>query len=412
MIDVKTLEIVKAHALDLLKLDMNVFELTDYKQMSHIFKSPFTNVKRKQFKIDFQHFISQLESRKIYHYKNLFGVQYVLFKYKKCNQIVIIGPFLEKRPNERMCHEMLLNANISISNLTTLKQYLIKVPVCHYNDALKMAHLAVRFLKNKFSHYPVMHIDFNLHPESVSYAEQKLQHHYMMTDIKDRYELENKMLAAIQNGNIDEALALHTQINLFVSGLKRLKDDLLNLKYRAYLQNTLCRKTIEKARVNLLTIDVLSAKYAALIDEAENIEILEIVTHDMIREYAETALKVNALKHTPKINKVIQYIEMYLDQTLTLSELAKSVKLSPTYLSRTFSQEIGKTIPQYIMELRLKKACDLLETTEMPIEHVAQYVGFKRQSYFSHCFKKVYGCTPIQYKQTYNEKSKRFLRWF
>lgn len=399
MIDIKNLEIVQAHALELLKLEVNVYELNDFKNIIQLFKTPFTNTKRKQFKKEFQTFISQLESRKIYHYKNLFGIQYLLFKYKKYNQIVILGPFLEKRPSERMCHEMLLNANISISNLTSLKQYLIKVPVCHYNDALKMAYLSVRFLKNKFSHYQVVEIDLNFHPESVSYAEQKLRYNYILADIKARYELENKMLTAIRNGNVEEALALCAQVNLFVSGLKRLKDDLLNFKYRAYLQNTLFRKAIEKANVNLLTIDEISAKYAALIDEADSIDVLESLTYKMVRDYAETALKVNALKYSPKINKVIQYIEMYLDQPLTLNELAKSVKLSPAYLSRTFSKETEKNIPQYILELRLKKACNLIESTDMSIEQVAKYVGFNRQSYFSKCFKDAYGRTPMQYRK-------------
>lgn len=406
MIDAHDLEIVKAHALDLLNLEVNVYDLADLKKISQTFKTPFTNTKRKQFKKEFQQFIEQLESRKIYHYKNLFGVQYLLFKYKKYEQLVVLGPFLEQRPNERMCHELLLNANISLSSLTTLKQYLIKVPVCHYNDALKMTHLCVRFLKNKYSHYQVVPVDLNFHPESESYAEQKLRHHYMMADIKTRYELENKMLTAIQNGNVDEALALHTQIKLTVSGLKRLKDDLLNYKYRAYLQNTLFRKTIEKANVNLLVIDEISARYAALIDEAETIENLETVSHDMVRNYTETALKVNALQHSPKINKVIQYIEMYLDQPLTLNELAQSVKLSPTYLSRIFSKETGMGIPQYILELRLKKACNLIRTTDMSIEQVAKYVGFTRQSYFSQRFKDQYGATPMQYRKANQEKTK------
>ena len=406
MIDAHDLEIVKAHALDLLNLEVNVCALTDLKQISQTFKTPFTNTKRKQFKKEFQQFIAQLESRKIYHYKNLFGVQYLLFKYKKCNQLVILGPFLAQRPNERMCHEMLFNANISLSSLTTLKQYLIKVPVCHYNDALKMTHLCVRFLKNKYSHYQVIAVDLNFHPESESYAEQKLRHHYMMADIKTRYELENKMLTAIQNGNVDEAIALHTQVKLTVSGLKRLKDDLLNYKYRAYLQNTLFRKSIEKANVNLLVIDEISARYAALIDEAETIEMLETVSRDMVRDYTKTALKVNTLKHSPKINKVIQYIEMYLDQPLTLNELAQSVKLSPTYLSRIFSKETGKRIPQYILELRLRKACNLIRTTDMSIEQVARYVGFTRQSYFSQCFKTLYGSTPMQYKKA-NQANKK-----
>ena len=44
---------------------------------------------------------------------------------------------MDKRPNERQCNEMLLNLNIKISKLPTLKQYLLKIPICHHVKAQK-----------------------------------------------------------------------------------------------------------------------------------------------------------------------------------------------------------------------------------------------------------------------------------
>ncbi|WP_146764174.1 helix-turn-helix domain-containing protein, partial [Staphylococcus aureus] len=67
------------------------------------------------------------------------------------------------------------------------------------------------------------------------------------------------------------------------------------------------------------------------------------------------------------------------------------VDLAPSYLSRIFNQEINKSISQYIIELRIKKARDLIARTKMTVSEVASYVGFKEQSYFTQCFKKQYG---------------------
>ena len=85
------------------------------------------------------------------------------------------------------------------------------------------------------------------------------------------------MLTAIQNGNANEALNLFKLMKVSVSGIRRVTDDLLNHKYRGFLVNTLCRKAIEKANVNLLTINDISGKYAAEIDDATDIEDLDNV---------------------------------------------------------------------------------------------------------------------------------------
>ena len=182
---------------------------------------------------------------------------------------------------------MLQEVQIKHSKLTILKQYLLQIPVCQYSQALNMTHLAVRYLKNRNIHYSVEDIDFSFHRNPESHAKDKAQYEFTFNKIKERYDIENRMLTAIQNGNADEALNLFKLMKVSVSGIRRVTDDLLNHKYRGFLVNTLCRKAIEKANVNLLTINDISGKYAAEIDDATDIEDLDNVMENLIYEYAD-----------------------------------------------------------------------------------------------------------------------------
>ena len=100
--------------------------------------------------------------------------------------------------------------------------------------------------KNRNVHYKVETLDFSFHRNTESHAQDKEQYEYTFNKIKMCYDNENKMLTAIQNGNVDEALNLFSVMHVSVAEIRRVKDDLLNHKYKAYLLNTLCRKSIEK----------------------------------------------------------------------------------------------------------------------------------------------------------------------
>lgn len=325
-----------------------------------------------------------------------------MFKYRKLHQVIILGPFLLQRPSENKCLEMLQEVQIKHSKLTILKQYLLQIPVCQYSQALNMTHLAVRYLKNRNIHYSVEDIDFSFHRNPESHAKDKAQYEFTFNKIKERYDIENRMLTAIQNGNANEALNLFKLMKVSVSGIRRVTDDLLNHKYRGFLVNTLCRKAIEKANVNLLTINDISGKYAAEIDDATDIEDLDNVMENLIYEYAQTALKVKSLKYSANINTVIQHIKINLDRPLCLNELADLVGLAPSYLSRLFNQETGQSVSQYIMQLRVEKGRDLLIHTPMKVDEISNYIGFKQQSYFTKCFKAKYQLSPLEYRKQYS----------
>jgi two-component system response regulator YesN len=64
-----------------------------------------------------------------------------------------------------------------------------------------------------------------------------------------------------------------------------------------------------------------------------------------------------------------------------------------------FKKETGKTMTEYLNEIRIEKACNLLTNPEYKIYQVGEMVGIPNSYYFSRIFKKSIGCTPSEYRQ-------------
>ncbi len=81
----------------------------------------------------------------------------------------------------------------------------------------------------------------------------------------------------------------------------------------------------------------------------------------------------------------------------TISSLAKRVGTNECYLKKSFRGRTGMSIGQYIRELRMGKALELLETGRHTVTEIAVAVGYTNPSHFSAAFKKFYGRTPSRY---------------
>lgn len=397
------LPILKAHAQELLGIMLEGTSITNLSDIAHTLISPFTNIKSKKFNSELNNFLGNMSSEKIYHYCNQFGVNYLIFKYNKAQELYILGPYLEQRPNEQKCREMLSDNSINLSKLNVLKQYFMKIPLCSYIKVKKMCRLAIKFIKDKNFIYDVVPIDFHFHLDQDDYASKTLQKQYIVDDIKRRYDIENSLLIAIENGNTNEANELLGTLYTKVIGLKRIRDEVLNAKYKAFVINVLCRKAVESAGVALVTIDALSTKYAALIDDTTSYENMYETVQSMITDYAEAAMKVKTTAFSPKVNKVVQYIELNIKNELKLEQLATYVGLAPAYLSRVFNNELGTSLIQFITNMRMSKASDLLIRTSSNIESIAKQVGFNQTSYFSKKFKQHYHLAPTQYRAKFQK---------
>ena len=104
------------------------------------------------------------------------------------------------------------------------------------------------------------------------------------------------------------------------------------------------------------------------------------------------------------IISVIAYIQTnYQEAELGLEEIAEHVYLSQNYLSGLFRRKMGKTITQYIVDVRMDQAKTLLRNRSLKLYDVAERVGYRDANYFTKIFKKSVGITPSEYREKYNQ---------
>lgn len=98
-----------------------------------------------------------------------------------------------------------------------------------------------------------------------------------------------------------------------------------------------------------------------------------------------------------RVDRVIKILEDRLAEPPALEEIGREVGCSPFYLSRTFSKEMGLTIPQYLRRIRMEKAAALLKSGKFNVTEVAVEVGYNSLSHFSSAFHQTFGCCPGLY---------------
>ena len=104
-------------------------------------------------------------------------------------------------------------------------------------------------------------------------------------------------------------------------------------------------------------------------------------------------------KDTKKsLANVAQYIRNHYEEDITLQHIADKFFLSREHLSRKFKQEYGQTITDYVTEVRMKKAKELLSNPTYKIYEVAYLVGYHDEKYFSKVFKKIVNVTPNEFR--------------
>lgn len=97
-----------------------------------------------------------------------------------------------------------------------------------------------------------------------------------------------------------------------------------------------------------------------------------------------------------------QYINEHYAEALTLETIGQVVGLNPSYFSNIFRKESGCTFIDYLTEIRMKTARQLLTDTDLEIIEIAEQTGFNDLKYFSKCFRKNTGMTPTAYRKLFS----------
>lgn len=97
---------------------------------------------------------------------------------------------------------------------------------------------------------------------------------------------------------------------------------------------------------------------------------------------------------------VCKYLEENYGEELSLSRLSEKYYINTAYLSDLFRRQTGKTYSQYLFEVRMKRASELLEDDDLRVFDIAALVGFPNTGYFCTVFKRQFGLSPAEYRDT------------
>ncbi|WP_321476209.1 AraC family transcriptional regulator [uncultured Paludibaculum sp.] len=98
----------------------------------------------------------------------------------------------------------------------------------------------------------------------------------------------------------------------------------------------------------------------------------------------------------PLLKRVMEFVEEHLDEDLGLARLAAISRLSEDHFARAFRESAGVPPHRYLLQRRLARARQLLETSDTPIVDIAQALGFTDQSHLTNMFRRHLGLTPGQ----------------
>lgn len=99
------------------------------------------------------------------------------------------------------------------------------------------------------------------------------------------------------------------------------------------------------------------------------------------------------------VDKAKEYIGARYNKDISLDDVSREVDISPYYFSKIFKEETGENFIEYVTGIRIAKAKELLQNTELSMKEICGEVGYSDPNYFSRTFKKNVGVTPTEYKE-------------
>jgi AraC-like DNA-binding protein len=220
-----------------------------------------------------------------------------------------------------------------------------------------------------------------------------------MEDMERRYTYENEVLRAVSLGMSHKAELMLSNFNQLAIK-QRVADPLRNIKNYCIIMNTLMRKAAEQGSVHPLYLDRVSSEFARKIEITGATSAGYKLMAEMISTYCRLVNKHSMTTYSLPIRKTLVCIDANLSGDLTLHTMAAMQNISSGYLSALFKKEVGQTLTDYVNRRRIKQAKQLLHSTVLQIQTIAQYCGIPDVNYFSKTFKRHCGCTPKDFRQS------------
>ena len=213
---------------------------------------------------------------------------------------------------------------------------------------------------------------------------------------------------AIADGNI-EYIKKNISNNEFTNseGMGKLSEDATqNLRYHFVVTTAMVTRYCVHSGMEQERAYQLSDFYILKMDKCKTIKEISALHDTMCLEITK---EMDSIKSKQVLSKpivlCIDYIYSHIHFRITIKELAEYLGISESYLSKLFKKEMSIPLSQYILELKIEKARNLLQYSDYSISDISNYLSFASQSHFIKVFQKIVGVTPHKYRNQHFRNS-------
>ncbi|MBP1993654.1 AraC family transcriptional regulator [Paenibacillus eucommiae] len=136
------------------------------------------------------------------------------------------------------------------------------------------------------------------------------------------------------------------------------------------------------------------------------VNLLILIDREFRRSSRTIRPSIQLKSHQAQFDKVIRYLYDNYSQDISLEQAADIAHMTPAYFSHMFKKEVGQTFIEFMHEIRIERAMDMIRQNEHTVTQICFHVGFRNLSHFIRTFKKRTGEAPTAYKKLFfnNEK--------
>ncbi len=233
----------------------------------------------------------------------------------------------------------------------------------------------------------------------IQYSDLNSFFKYEDYSLLERYK--KQLLEGVKAGNEALVKASSDSISNFISSNTISINYLKNFYYSAL-------SSINNIRISVLAANSDKkheegkdiASLIKLIEKSDNTEELNLLLQQVALKIANKVNSFNNKSIRVTLRKAIDYINEHYSESVTLNEVAEHTFVTTFYISRMFKKELGTSFIDYLNDIRIEKAKELLKDVKYKSYEVASLVGIPDPHYFSRLFKKHSGISPSEYRET------------
>lgn len=127
-----------------------------------------------------------------------------------------------------------------------------------------------------------------------------------------------------------------------------------------------------------------------------------------LQQFAESIMSATANPHAAKGEQIVESVKRYVDShyfmNVSLSWVAERFFISPNYFSKLFKEKSGQNFNDYVTHVRLQKSLEMMQDPNLGLTEIAALIGYDSYAYFSSVFRKRFGISPRNYRNTRSGK--------